>query len=296
MKEKVFKKNEVILREGDVADCFYQITDGTAGVYLHYGEKDQQRLTLLKAGQYFGEMAIIEAWPRSATVVAEGELHTIELVYEDLISYFEQQPDKILALMNQLGERLRELTAEYNEVNAFLKERENPGPVNEGFLARRRKYKEYCRIAQKFMEYTAEEKLMQESARQGAKAVLPVRSYRKGDIIFRENDKGAYMYQIQTGSVGIDRAYGTEKSAKLTTLYTNQFFGEMGLVAHELRSATAVVEEDGTELECIRAEDLQTLFKENPVKVDMILSHLANRLRRLTVDFAKACEKAAQDD
>ena len=295
MKEKVFKKNEVIFREGDVADCFYQITDGTAGVYLHYGEENQQRLTLLKPGQYFGEMAIIEAWPRSATVVAEGELHTIELVYEDLISYFEQQPDKILALMNQLGERLRELTAEYNEVNAFLKERENPGPVNEGFLARRRKYKEYCRIAQKFMEYTAEEKLMQESARQGAKAVLPVRSYRKGDIIFRENDKGAYMYQIQTGSVGIYRAYGTEKSAKLTTLYTNQFFGEMGLVAHELRSATAVVEEDGTELECIRAEDLQTLFKENPMKVDMILSHLANRLRRLTVDFAKACEKAAQD-
>ena len=69
----------------------------------------------------------------------------------------------------------------------------------------------------------------------------------------------------------------------------------MGLVAHELRSATAVVEEDGTELECIRAEDLQTLFKENPMKVDMILSHLANRLRRLTVDFAKACEKAAED-
>lgn len=295
MKEKVFKKNEVIFREGDVADCFYQITDGTAGVYLHYGEEDQQRLTLLKPGQYFGEMAIIEAWPRSATVVAEGELHTIELVYGDLISYFEQQPDKILALMNQLGERLRELTAEYNEVNAFLKERENPGPVNEGFLARRRKYKEYSRISQKFMEYTAEEKLMQESAQQGAKAVLPVRSYRKGDIIFRENDKGAYMYQIQTGSIGIYRAYGTERSAKLTTLYTNQFFGEMGLVAHELRSATAVVEEDGTELEYIRAEDLQTLFKENPMKVDMILSHLANRLRRLTVDFAKACALAAED-
>ena len=45
----------------------------------------------------------------------------------------------------------------------------------------------------------------------------------------------------------------------------------------------------------LTAEDLQTLFKENPMKVDMILSHLANRLRRLTVDFAKACEKAAQD-
>ena len=76
MKEKVFKKNEVIFREGDVADCFYQITDGTAGVYLHYGEEDQQRLTLLKPGQYFGEMAIIEAWRKGSFIPSSWSTKT----------------------------------------------------------------------------------------------------------------------------------------------------------------------------------------------------------------------------
>ena len=79
MKERIFSKNEIIFREGDQGTCFYQVTEGTAGVYLHYGEAEQKKLTEVKPGQYFGEMAIISAWPRSATIVAEDELHTIEL-------------------------------------------------------------------------------------------------------------------------------------------------------------------------------------------------------------------------
>ena len=47
-------------------------------------------------------------------------------------------------------------------------------------------------------------------------------------------------------------------------------------------------------LECIRAEDLVELFKINPMKVDMILGHLSNRLRRLSLDYVQACAKAAE--
>ena len=122
MKERVFSKNEVVFREGDRAEHFYQVKEGTAGVYLHYGQADQRKLTDVKPGRYFGEMAIIEAWPRSATVVAEEKLSVIELETADLSSYFEKEPDKIMALMNQLGDRLREVTTEYNEVTAFIKE------------------------------------------------------------------------------------------------------------------------------------------------------------------------------
>ena len=114
MNTKVFKKGEVVFREGDQGTNFFQITEGTAGIYLHYGQADQQKLTEMKPGQYFGEMAIIDAWPRSATVVAEEELKAIELTGNDLVDYFQEQPDKIMALMNQLGDRLRDVTAEYD--------------------------------------------------------------------------------------------------------------------------------------------------------------------------------------
>ena len=295
MRKMVFGRNEVVFREGEMGNCFYQITEGTAGVYLHYGEADQRKLTVMKPGQYFGEMAVVEAWPRSTTIVAEDELHAIELTGNDLVSYFDEQPDKILALMNQLGDRIRTLTIEYDEVNAFIREKQAPGAEKkEGFLAKLMKYKELGILASKLVGCTVEDEIRQKDFGRAAEAALPVRTFSRGQIVFREGDEGAYMYQIHGGSVGIYAGYGTPEENKLTTLYTNAFFGEMGLIANEIRSATAVIEEDGTLLECIRAEDLQVLFKANPLKVDMIMGHLSNRLRRLTADYAKACAKAAE--
>ena len=116
MTEKVFEKGTVVFREGDIGNSFFQIVSGTAGVYSHYGEADERKLTDMQPGQYFGEMAVIEAWPRSSTIVAEEELHVIEISEKELNLYFAEQPDRIMALMKQLGKRIRELTADYDEV------------------------------------------------------------------------------------------------------------------------------------------------------------------------------------
>ena len=103
------------------------------------------------------------------------------------------------------------------------------------------------------------------------------------------------MFAVHGGAVGIYTNYGTALEKKLTTLYANTFFGEMGMLDLEPRSATAVAEEDGTIIEVIRPEDLEELFKSNPIEVDMILCHLSNRLRRLTKDYVAACEEAVAD-
>ena len=295
MKERIFSKNEVVFHEGDRAEHFYQVKKGLAGVYANYGQADQRKLTEVKPGSYFGEMAIIDVWPRSATVVAEEELHTIELTGSELNEYFGKEPDKILTLMNQLGDRIRELTADYDEVQAFLKEKQaGVAEKKEGFLARLLKYKQIAILGSKNVSATVEDQIRQKDYGKGAEAALPVQSYRKGQIVFREGDEGAYMYQIHSGSVDVWSKYGTPEQIRLTTLYTNAFFGEMGLIAQEKRSATAVISEDDTTLECIRAEDIQQLFKANPLKVDMILGHLSGRLRRLTTDYVKACAEAAE--
>ncbi|MBR4503197.1 MAG: cyclic nucleotide-binding domain-containing protein [Clostridia bacterium] len=295
MNTKVFAKNEVVFREGELGKTFYEITEGTAGVYLHYGKADQQKLADMKPGQYFGEMAIIEVWPRSATVVAEEELRAIELTSEDLNFFFNEQPDRIKALMNQLGDRLRQLTKDYDDVNAFIREKQEAGAQQkEGFLSRLKKYKEVRDYAAKLGAVTVEDKARDDFGEDAAKAVLPVKYYNAGEIIFREGDESVFMYQIHGGSVSIFVNYGTSEETKLTTLYTNAFFGEMGIVSNDKRSATAVVAENETVLEAIRAEDLETLFKANPMKVEMILGHLANRLRRLTADYLGLCWTAAK--
>ena len=293
MKEIVFSKGEVVFREGELGDSFYQIVEGTAGVYYHYGEADEKKLTDMKAGEYFGEMAVIESWPRSSTILAEEDLRVYELKVNDLNGYFKKEPDKIIALMKQLGKRIREMTNDYNEVSEFLHNRKAAGKNKESFLEKIRKYREISVRGKQLAESTAEEEIAQKQ--QAGKAALPVTTYSKGKIIFREGDEGIHMYQIQGGSVGIYEKYGTDQQNRLTTLYTNAFFGEMGMIDNEKRSATAVVEEDGTMLKCIAAGDMQALFEKNPLEADMILSHLSKRLRRLTLDYVNACTKAAEE-
>ena len=153
---------------------------------------------------------------------------------------------------------------------------------------------ELSALANKNAGATQEEVIaMKEFGRQDRES-SQVLSFRKGEIIFREGDEGNYMYAIHGGSVGIYLDYGTAQEKKLTTLYSNSFFGEMGLISDEKRSATAVVEEDGTLLETIREENLEGMFRSNPMKIDMILSHLSHRLRGLTKDYVEACRKAVE--
>ena len=79
MKEIYFGKGEVIFNEGDEGNSFYQIVDGKASVYVNYKKENEIKLTELKAGQYFGELAIIDAAPRSTTIVSESGVNVIEI-------------------------------------------------------------------------------------------------------------------------------------------------------------------------------------------------------------------------
>jgi CRP-like cAMP-binding protein len=120
-----------------------------------------------------------------------------------------------------------------------------------------------------------------------------VNEYEAGKVICREGATGDCMYDIHWGSVGVYTGYGTDKEKKIADLYTNAFFGEMGMLDGAPRSATVVALEDTT-IETITAEDLDELFEKNPAKVWMITDHLSRRLRNLTRDYLKVCDQIAE--
>ena len=60
MAVKTFKGGEVIFRQGDAGNSFFQILDGSVDVILGYGSEDQLKLTELKKDQFLGEMAVID--------------------------------------------------------------------------------------------------------------------------------------------------------------------------------------------------------------------------------------------
>ena len=288
--DKIFADGEVIIKEGDQANSFFQIKEGSAIVYKNYGQTDQVKLTDLQPGQYFGEMAVIESYPRSSTVVANGEVKAVEIPVEELNNYFTENPDEIINIMKHLGNRVRELTADYDDAKKLLADIKTSGTENESLLALIQKHLGWFKSNKGFDKPSAE------ALRESSDKVSSnnVESYSKGTVIFKQGETGNCMYFVHGGTVGIYSNYGTDQQNKLTELYPVACFGEMGMIAGEVRSATAVADSDDTHVEIIRAEDLEELFKTCPVKIDMILRHLSYRLRSLTYDYFNTCKEIAE--
>ena len=121
-----------------------------------------------------------------------------------------------------------------------------------------------------------------------------IQTFKKGQVIFNEGDSAECMYDIRWGSVGIYANYGTKEEKLLTKLSTEEFFGEMGLIDREPRSATAVALEKDTKVEVIDRECFGAFLQEAPTKVLVIMQHMSHRLRGLTNDYMDVCKTVAE--
>lgn len=115
------------------------------------------------------------------------------------------------------------------------------------------------------------------------------KEYNKGDVIFRQGDYAATMYDICAGSVGIFADYQTEDEKQLAVLPAGEVFGEMGLIECYPRSATAVAMEDGTQVQEISSAEFSAYFKDSPEKVLSVMKQLSRRLRETTKNYQDAC-------
>jgi CRP/FNR family cyclic AMP-dependent transcriptional regulator len=82
-KEKKIKKNEIIFKEGDVGDAFYLIILGSVRISTMVPGVGEEALTILKEGEYFGEMALIDDAPRSASAIANDDTRLLLIEKDD---------------------------------------------------------------------------------------------------------------------------------------------------------------------------------------------------------------------
>jgi signal transduction histidine kinase len=84
--EIFYKKDDIIIKENEDADAFYIITSGMVEI-LKSGEENQMEiLATKKDGDVFGEMAVIDDLPRSATIRAKTNLSLLKLDKEPFLS------------------------------------------------------------------------------------------------------------------------------------------------------------------------------------------------------------------
>ncbi len=129
MKTVKFSKGQVIFAENAVETCMYDILSGAVAIIAGYETADEKELALLEAGASFGEMAVIEKLPRSATAVAkkDTELNVIEA--DEFNEYFKDKPAKVLSIIRNTSGRIRALTTDYvdacNSIAEYCKCEEN---------------------------------------------------------------------------------------------------------------------------------------------------------------------------
>ena len=109
MTTRTVEKGEVILRQGEVADTIFIIIAGQVKVYIS-NEPDTHReviVSMLGAGDFFGEISLFDQEPRTANVAALERTHIQALSYETFQGVIEQSPDIARKVMSTMAARLR---------------------------------------------------------------------------------------------------------------------------------------------------------------------------------------------
>jgi CRP-like cAMP-binding protein len=98
-----FEPGSTIVEEGDAADGMYIVVAGTAEVDVG------GRFHRLKAGEFFGEMALITSSKRLATVKATEPVEALKIPAEEFRALLNRRPEIAIAMLAGVIQRLREV-------------------------------------------------------------------------------------------------------------------------------------------------------------------------------------------
>jgi len=105
--EREYLPGEAIVRQGEPGEELFLLLEGSVEVLLDRGLPTEERLRTIEAVDYFGEMAILDNQPRSATIVASGPSRLLALAGDSLKELILQMPDISFEILRVLSARVR---------------------------------------------------------------------------------------------------------------------------------------------------------------------------------------------
>lgn len=116
---KVYNKSEIIFNENSNGNEMYIVCSGRVKLYTEPQKGRRSVLAILKQGDHFGEMALVDRSARSATAVAVKDNTKLVVLDKPKFLYLvQQQPDFAFAIMETLCMRLRDTNAQIAKVKA----------------------------------------------------------------------------------------------------------------------------------------------------------------------------------
>jgi CRP-like cAMP-binding protein len=123
--QRKYKKNETIIHSGDPGLGMYIIVKGSVEIQEEDERGDKKTLAKLTDGSFFGDMALLDEDPRSASVIALVDSDIMGFFRPDFLDLIYRKPKLgikvLLALARVIGERLRHS----NELLANIKEKKD---------------------------------------------------------------------------------------------------------------------------------------------------------------------------
>jgi CRP-like cAMP-binding protein len=112
-----FRRNEVIFHQGDPGDALHIVAAGAVKILLPSAEGDEAIIATLRPGDFFGELALLDGAPRSATAAALEQSDTLVLPRDNFLSLLDSLPGLRDALLAGLAHELRRLTGHVEELH-----------------------------------------------------------------------------------------------------------------------------------------------------------------------------------
>lgn len=194
------KKGDFVIREGEPGNSFFICALGSLDVFKSDTYGRQSHLASLHDGAIFGEMALVQLAPRSASVVSTGFAEVIEFHASNLAEMAGELPIVAKALDKFTRDRL--ITNLMNN-SAFFKP----------FTRKQRKD-----LLRHFQAYVVD----------------------TDTVILREGDEGTGLYLVLSGEVDIIKDLRGQNEVKVATLGATESFGEISLITDNPTSASCV--------------------------------------------------------
>ena len=120
---KEYAKDGVIFEEGSPGDSFYVIYEGSVRISKMLQHVGEEALTILGAGEFFGEMSFFDDHARSAQAIAHDGAKLLELKNAAMKSHLETRPEVALkflwAFSRTLSQRVRDTNDKFSALFAI---------------------------------------------------------------------------------------------------------------------------------------------------------------------------------
>lgn len=199
---------ELVIREGEPGQSFFFVAGGRLRVFATDGLGRQTDLAELGEGAVFGEMALLSATPRTASVACLTDTDVLEVTRQSLS-----------ALADELG-------AVAEALHGFTRER-----LLGNLMATSPLFKPFNRMQQRDLlrRFTSHD-------------VAP------GTVIINEGEEGRGLFVMLSGELDVSRRAGDGTTVPLGALKTGDVFGEMSLLRNARTTATVVAQRPATVL------------------------------------------------